>query len=68
MFACMECGKKFKTVSAAQRASNNGCPKCGGVDVDLDPEVKAAAESDQDRQLLRALRMLATAIVRVSTS
>lgn len=36
MFACQECGKKFRTVSAAERASNDGCPKCGGVDVDLD--------------------------------
>lgn len=34
-FACMECGKKFKTIAAAERASTNGCPKCGGVDVDL---------------------------------
>lgn len=38
MFACQECGKKFRTVTAAQRASNNGCPKCGGVDIDVDVE------------------------------
>lgn len=37
MFACMECGRKFSTTKAAQNASNNGCPKCGGVDIDLDP-------------------------------
>lgn len=36
MYACQECGKKFKTTKAAERASNNGCPKCGGVDIDLD--------------------------------
>jgi hypothetical protein len=36
MFACMECGKKFRTANAAYKASINGCPKCGGVDIDLD--------------------------------
>lgn len=35
-FACMECGKKFKTAKAAERASYNGCPKCGGCDIDID--------------------------------
>ena len=35
-FKCMECGKKFRTVKAAERASFNGCPGCGGLDVDLD--------------------------------
>lgn len=34
-FACMECGHRFKTVKAAARAADKGCPKCGGVDVDL---------------------------------
>lgn len=36
MFACLECGRKFRTANAAHRASMNGCPKCGGVDIDLD--------------------------------
>lgn len=35
---CQECGRKFKTVKAAERASYNGCPKCGGVDIDLDTD------------------------------
>lgn len=36
-FACMECGHKFKTVSAARKAAfgSKGCPKCGGADIDL---------------------------------
>jgi len=36
-FACMECGHKFRTVKAAERAAfgENGCPKCGGSDIDL---------------------------------
>ena len=38
-FKCLECGKKFKTVRAAERASYEGCPKCGGCDIDLDTEV-----------------------------
>ena len=36
MFCCLECGKKFKSVRAAEKASYDGCPKCGGVDIDLD--------------------------------
>jgi predicted nucleic acid-binding Zn ribbon protein len=38
IFACMECGKKFYCVRAAERASYDGCPKCGGVDVDVNVE------------------------------
>ena len=37
MFSCQECGKGFKTARAAARAVNVGCPKCGGVDIDLAP-------------------------------
>jgi predicted nucleic acid-binding Zn-ribbon protein len=37
-FKCQECGKKFKTVAAAERASYHGCPKCGGTDIDLDAD------------------------------
>ncbi len=33
-FACMECGKKFRSTKAAERASSNGCPTCGGCDID----------------------------------
>lgn len=36
MFACQECGKKFRTTAAAEKASFDGCPKCGGCDIDLD--------------------------------
>lgn len=36
MYACQECGRKFKTAAAAARAINNGCPNCGGVDIDID--------------------------------
>lgn len=34
-FECLECGKQFRTVRSAERAANEGCPKCGGVDIDL---------------------------------
>ena len=42
IFECMECGKKFYSVTAARRAMNGdeGCPGCGGSDIDL-PRVKA---------------------------
>ena len=36
-FACQECGRKFKTTKAAEKAAWNGCPKCGGSDIDLAP-------------------------------
>jgi predicted nucleic acid-binding Zn ribbon protein len=35
LFACQECGKRFKTIAAAERAASEGCPKCGGGDIDL---------------------------------
>lgn len=35
MFKCYECGRRFKSVKAAEKASLNGCPRCGGVDIDL---------------------------------
>lgn len=34
-FACMECGHKFRSAKAAERAYfGSGCPKCGGADFD----------------------------------
>lgn len=38
-FKCQECGYRFRTVRAAERAAfgDAGCPGCGGSDVDLDP-------------------------------
>ncbi len=35
VWTCLECGKKFKTLKAVEKASSVGCPKCGGVDIDL---------------------------------
>lgn len=36
-FACMECGHKFRTIKAAEKAAfgDKGCPKCGSSDIDL---------------------------------
>jgi len=34
---CLECGHTFKTLRAAERAFEDGCPNCGGVDIDLMP-------------------------------
>jgi predicted nucleic acid-binding Zn-ribbon protein len=53
-FACMECGRKFKTVKAAERASNDGCPGCGGVDIDID--VAPVAELNKRSIALTAKR------------
>jgi hypothetical protein len=43
-FACQECGRKFRSVKAAEKAAFNGCPKCGGVDIDLDVELERESE------------------------
>jgi len=36
LFECQECGHKFFSVKAAERASSgdSGCPGCGGSDID----------------------------------
>lgn len=46
-FYCQECGHKFRSVKAAERASfgPEGCPECGGSDIDLG----APAENDKAR-------------------
>ncbi len=33
-YACLECGKRM-SVRQAERASDEGCVQCGGVDIDL---------------------------------
>ena len=35
IFKCMECGKPFYTTEAAEKAAYSGCPRCGGVDIDI---------------------------------
>ena len=41
MFACLECGRRFRTPRAAERAALEGCPECGGVDIDIVPTALA---------------------------
>ena len=48
MFACQECGRKFKTAKAAERAARNGCPKCGGVDIDIDTYENREAKAHEE--------------------
>jgi predicted nucleic acid-binding Zn-ribbon protein len=57
-FACMECGHKFRTIAAAERAAfgPDGCPRCGGADID---EVAGPREGSRNRgpdELTRARR------------
>ena len=42
---CQECGRKFKTARAAERAtfSDDGCPTCGSSDIDYSLPVKKTA-------------------------
>ncbi len=37
LYACLECGRKFYSTRAAEKASfgDDGCPGCGGSDIDL---------------------------------
>jgi len=35
MYICLECGKKFKTTRSAEKAVEDGCPGCGGSDIDI---------------------------------
>lgn len=49
MFKCLECDKVFKTVAAAERAADVGCPKCGGVDIDLAPAAPTVAVAARHR-------------------
>lgn len=43
VWACLECGKIFKSVKAAEKAmfGDHGCPKCGGSDIDQITEGQA---------------------------
>ena len=34
-FQCLECGKVFYSIKSAERATEEGCPNCGGVDIDI---------------------------------
>jgi predicted nucleic acid-binding Zn-ribbon protein len=45
---CQECGRKFRTVKAAENAAMDGCPKCGGVDIDIDTDDKPQAVKDEE--------------------
>ena len=33
-FECMECGKKLTLRQAEKAVFGNGCPRCGGADID----------------------------------
>ena len=35
IFVCLECGEEFFSGEEAEEASLNGCPGCGGVDIDI---------------------------------
>ena len=35
-FLGMECVRRFRTARAEERAASDGCPGCGGVDIDID--------------------------------
>lgn len=36
-WTCLECRRTFRSIAAAERASLEGCPGCGGSDIDMEP-------------------------------
>ena len=46
MYKCLECQRKFKTTKAAEKATNKGCPGCGGTDIDVDANPDQGFECD----------------------
>jgi predicted nucleic acid-binding Zn-ribbon protein len=55
-FACVECGHRFRTVKAAERAAfgADGCPKCGSADIDLRSEAPVASKATSSAETLVA--------------
>lgn len=51
MFECLECRRKFRSVAAAERASYNGCPNCGSVDIDISVPDSPASFTDKIKLL-----------------
>ena len=35
IFVCLECGEEFFSFKEVEEASLNGCPGCGGMDIDI---------------------------------
>ena len=52
MYQCLECGRRFRTAGAAEKAFLSGCPGCGGVDIDVstsaEPTYRHVRTSDGD--------------------
>jgi predicted nucleic acid-binding Zn-ribbon protein len=47
MFKCLECGTRYRTAKAAEKAARDGCRKCGGVDIDVDVDAPSEASQRQ---------------------
>lgn len=50
MYICLECGQRYKSTRAAQRAIDNGCRKCGGVDIDIATTIKTPTNPNAFRR------------------
>lgn len=46
---CLECGKKFHSVKAAEKAAfgDAGCPKCGGADIEVGDYAREVAAANR---------------------
>ena len=49
MFVCLECGRKFKTANAAEKAAFEGCSGCGGVDIDIDIDRQSVPQNKETK-------------------
>ena len=63
-FYCQECGHAFRTVKAAERASTSldGCPGCGGADIDLGAPAAASSTASSKVFLFSTFRGLRLAV------
>ncbi|MEE8607856.1 MAG: hypothetical protein V3S55_09635 [Nitrospiraceae bacterium] len=50
LFQCLECGYRFPSTAAAELAvcGDDGCPGCGGTDIDEVDAMVHAADVDPD--------------------
>lgn len=60
-FVCQECGWRFKSARAAERAAfgDDGCPGCGSSDIDLNPSPLAVTLKRETITPTKAAALLA---------
>ena len=55
-FQCMECERIFNSINAAEQAMEEGCPKCGGSDIDIATPKQTQSKRFDDNEPVTSLR------------